>query len=115
MSNPVVGILMGSDSDWEVMQQAAKQLESFGWRMKRGFCRRIARLMLRWSIRPPQLLEVALYYRWRRRCGAPGWCARSEDDDCLCWRTNAQSASPRARLAVVDRANAARCRSRPLP
>jgi len=30
MSNPVVGILMGSDSDWEVMQQAAKQLESFG-------------------------------------------------------------------------------------
>ena len=30
MSNPVVGILMGSDSDWEVMQQAAKQLEAFG-------------------------------------------------------------------------------------
>jgi 5-(carboxyamino)imidazole ribonucleotide mutase len=30
MSNPLVGILMGSDSDWEVMQQAAKQLESFG-------------------------------------------------------------------------------------
>jgi len=30
MSHPLVGILMGSDSDWEVMQQAAKQLESFG-------------------------------------------------------------------------------------
>jgi len=30
MSHPLVGILMGSDSDREVMQQAAKQLESFG-------------------------------------------------------------------------------------
>ncbi len=27
---PVVGILMGSDSDWPVMAQAAKTLESFG-------------------------------------------------------------------------------------
>ncbi len=27
---PVVGILMGSDSDWPVMEQAAKTLESFG-------------------------------------------------------------------------------------
>ncbi|MBI4598086.1 MAG: 5-(carboxyamino)imidazole ribonucleotide mutase [Candidatus Omnitrophica bacterium] len=29
-SKPVVGILMGSDSDWPVMEQAAKTLESFG-------------------------------------------------------------------------------------
>ena len=27
---PVVGILMGSDSDWPVMEQAAKTLEEFG-------------------------------------------------------------------------------------
>ncbi len=27
---PLVGILMGSDSDWTVMEQAAKTLESFG-------------------------------------------------------------------------------------
>lgn len=27
---PLVGILMGSDSDWAVMEQAAKTLESFG-------------------------------------------------------------------------------------
>ena len=27
---PLVGILMGSDSDWPVMEQAAKTLESFG-------------------------------------------------------------------------------------
>jgi 5-(carboxyamino)imidazole ribonucleotide mutase len=30
MSEPVVGVVMGSDSDWEVMQHAARQLESFG-------------------------------------------------------------------------------------
>jgi 5-(carboxyamino)imidazole ribonucleotide mutase len=30
MSNPAVGIVMGSDSDWDVMQQAAMQLDAFG-------------------------------------------------------------------------------------
>ncbi|HUN68081.1 MAG TPA: AIR carboxylase family protein, partial [Burkholderiales bacterium] len=27
---PLVGIVMGSTSDWDVMQQAAKQLKDFG-------------------------------------------------------------------------------------
>ena len=30
MAAPLVGILMGSTSDWEVMKQAAKMLEEFG-------------------------------------------------------------------------------------
>ncbi|MEO8204382.1 MAG: 5-(carboxyamino)imidazole ribonucleotide mutase [Betaproteobacteria bacterium] len=30
MSNPLVGILMGSTSDWEVMKQAARMLDEFG-------------------------------------------------------------------------------------
>src|SRR6187397_1992654 len=30
MSDPVVGIVMGSDSDWPVMEAAAKALEEFG-------------------------------------------------------------------------------------
>jgi 5-(carboxyamino)imidazole ribonucleotide mutase len=30
MSQPLVGILMGSRSDWDVMRNAAKQLEAFG-------------------------------------------------------------------------------------
>lgn len=30
MAQPVVGIVMGSDSDWEIMQQAAKRLVEFG-------------------------------------------------------------------------------------
>lgn len=29
MDEPLVGVVMGSDSDWEVMQHAARQLESF--------------------------------------------------------------------------------------
>ena len=30
MAKPVVGIVMGSESDWEVMQHAARRLEQFG-------------------------------------------------------------------------------------
>ena len=30
MTNPVVGLVMGSNSDWEVMQHAAQQLQAFG-------------------------------------------------------------------------------------
>jgi 5-(carboxyamino)imidazole ribonucleotide mutase len=30
MAPPLVGIVMGSDSDWEVMQHAGKRLEEFG-------------------------------------------------------------------------------------
>lgn len=29
MSNPLVGVVMGSNSDWEVMRHAAQQLEAF--------------------------------------------------------------------------------------
>ena len=29
-SNPVVGVVMGSDSDWPVMEEAAKALDEFG-------------------------------------------------------------------------------------
>ncbi|MGD9954397.1 MAG: AIR carboxylase family protein, partial [Burkholderiales bacterium] len=30
MAKPVVGVVMGSQSDWEVMQHAAKVLKDFG-------------------------------------------------------------------------------------
>ena len=30
MSNPAVSIIMGSENDWEVMKQAAQQLQEFG-------------------------------------------------------------------------------------
>ena len=30
MADPVVGVVMGSDSDWEMMQHAARRLEEFG-------------------------------------------------------------------------------------
>jgi 5-(carboxyamino)imidazole ribonucleotide mutase len=30
MSEPLIGIVMGSDSDWDVMQHAALQLDTFG-------------------------------------------------------------------------------------
>ena len=41
VDSPVVGIVMGSDSDWDVMQHAAKQLENLGVavRSTRGFGR----------------------------------------------------------------------------
>ncbi len=30
MANPVVGVVMGSSSDWDVMQHAARRLDDFG-------------------------------------------------------------------------------------
>ena len=30
MDNPVIGVVMGSNSDWPVMQKAVEQLEAFG-------------------------------------------------------------------------------------
>ena len=30
MSKPLVGVVMGSDSDWPVMQHAVEQLKAFG-------------------------------------------------------------------------------------
>jgi phosphoribosylcarboxyaminoimidazole (NCAIR) mutase len=33
--NPVVGIVMGSDSDWPVLEQAAIALQEFGLRARR--------------------------------------------------------------------------------
>ena len=30
MTNPVVGVVMGSDSDWNVMSEAAAALKDFG-------------------------------------------------------------------------------------
>ena len=30
MNNPLIGIVMGSDSDWSVMRRAAEQLDQFG-------------------------------------------------------------------------------------
>ena len=32
---PVVGVVMGSDSDWSIMEEAATVLEEFGIPMKR--------------------------------------------------------------------------------
>ena len=31
-SGPLVGVVMGSDSDWQVMEEAAKALDEFGVR-----------------------------------------------------------------------------------
>ena len=30
MNKPIIGIVMGSNSDWPVMQKAVEQLEAFG-------------------------------------------------------------------------------------
>ncbi|ODN68261.1 AIR carboxylase [Methylophaga muralis] len=34
MDKPLVGVVMGSNSDWPVMQKAVEQLEAFGVAMK---------------------------------------------------------------------------------
>jgi len=51
MSSPVVGIVMGSDSDWPTMEPAARALEEFdlGWEAHVLSAHRTPRRMLDWA------------------------------------------------------------------
>jgi 5-(carboxyamino)imidazole ribonucleotide mutase len=51
MSGPVVGIVMGSDSDWPTMEPAARALEEFdlGWEAHVLSAHRTPRRMLDWA------------------------------------------------------------------
>ena len=51
MSDPIVGIVMGSDSDWPTMEPAARALEEFGvpWEAHVLSAHRTPRRMLDWA------------------------------------------------------------------
>ena len=80
MTAPLVGIVMGSDSDWEVMQHAARRLTEFDVpHERRVVCaHRTPDLLFRYAeeARGPR---APLHHRRRRRRRAPAGHARRQD------------------------------------
>jgi 5-(carboxyamino)imidazole ribonucleotide mutase len=56
MANPLVGIVMGSSSDWETMKAAAKMLEEFGvaYEAKAMSAHRTPKAVAEWTESAPQ-------------------------------------------------------------
>ena len=126
VENAVVGIVMGSDSDWPTMQAAAEVLRDLGvgYEAKVVSAHRTPDLLFSYAedARPGAEGD----HRRRRRRRPPAGHARGEDD-----RAGARGPGPlegtvRAGLVAVDRADAqghpgrhvrhrrVRCRERPL-
>ena len=109
MTAPLVGIVMGSDSDWEVMQHAARPPERV---------RRAARMPGR--ERPPHARPAVplrrggagsrppMHHRGRGRRGAPPRHARRQDHRCRC----SACRSPRPTCKASIRSSRS-CRCRP--
>ena len=106
---PQIGLVMGSDSDWDVMKHAAAQLEAFGIAYE-------ARVLSAHRM-PDEMFEYAedaaparpaRDHRRRRRRGAPARHARREDDGARARRAGAVEISARRGFAAVDRADADR-------
>ena len=92
MPDPLVGIVMGSQSDWETMRAAAEMLDALGV-AARGPHRLGAPhprppLRLRRGRRRPR---PAGDHRRRRRCGAPAGHARRQDPRCRSSACRSQS------------------------
>jgi len=56
MANPLVGIVMGSSSDWETMKAAAKMLEEFGvaYEAKAMSAHRTPQAVMEWTESAPK-------------------------------------------------------------
>ena len=75
-----VGIVMGSDSDWEVMQHAARQLRALGvpFEARVVSAHRTPDLMFEYA-ETAAARGLQVHHRRRRRGGAPAGNARCED------------------------------------
>ena len=58
---PLVGIVMGSDSDWPVLRAAAVTLKNFAIPYEAKYSRRIVRRMRRLTMRPAPKSVVSRY------------------------------------------------------
>jgi hypothetical protein len=77
----LVGIVMGSDSDWEIMRHAAAQLDAFGviHEPRVLSAHRMPDDMFEYA-EDAGPARAALHHRRRRRCGASPGDAGLEDD-----------------------------------
>ena len=104
---PQIGLVMGSDSDWDVMKHAAAQLEAFGVPLRgaRPFGAPDARRNVRIRRGRGPAGPARDHRRRRRRC-APARHARREDHRAGPGRSGPVEIPARRGLAAVDRADA---------
>ena len=107
MSNPVVAVVMGSTSDWPVMQHTIKYLVQFGieYRTQVVSAHRSPDLLAEFG-KAARGKRFRLYYRRRRWCGALTRNARRKYHSTGVGRTGANGTSAGPGFAVLDRANA---------
>ena len=106
---PLVGVVMGSDSDWDMMKHAAAQLDAFGiaYEAARAVGAPDARRDVRVR-RRRGAARAARDHRRRRRRRASARHARGEDDGAGARRAGAVEIPARRGFAAVDRADARR-------
>ena len=109
MTEPLVGIVMGSDSDWEVMQHAARRLTEFGVAHESRVvsAHRTPDQLYRYA-EDAASAGTALHHRRRRRGGPPSRHARGQDDAARARRADPHQAPPGTRLTALDRPDAGR-------
>ena len=106
---PLVAVVMGSDSDWSVMSEAAAALTEFGIEHE------VSVVSAHRTPRADDRVRQGCggprhpgHHRRRRRCGAPARHARLGHDPAGDRRARAAEDPRRPRLAAVDRADARR-------
>ena len=109
MAEPMVGMIMGSRSDWETMHHAAETLEALGvpYETRVVSAHRTPDLLFEYALhrrraRPPG------DHRRRRRRRAPPRHGRREDPPAGARRAGGVQGAQRHGLAAVDRADAGR-------
>ena len=106
-SAPLVGVVMGSDSDWDIMRHAAAQLDAFGvaYEARVVSAHRMPDDMFEYA-EDAAAARPALHHRRRRRRRAPARHARRQDDRAGAGRAGAVEVPARRGFAALDRADA---------
>jgi 5-(carboxyamino)imidazole ribonucleotide synthase len=107
-NKPLVGIVMGSRSDWETMQHAALRLEALGvaHEVRVVSAHRTPDVLFEYAA--SGIARPARDHRRRRRRGAPAGHAGRQDRGAGAGRAGAEQGAERHGLAAVDRADAGR-------
>ena len=77
MNAPIVGVVMGSDSDWTIMSDAAQALKEFGieYEVEVLSAHRTPDRMMEWGKACRQGIESHYCWCW--------WCSSPTGHDCL--------------------------------
>ena len=106
---PLVGIIMGSTSDWETLKHAAEMLERLGvpHEVRVVSAHRTPDLLFEYAATARERGLAGHHRRRRRRC-PPAGHVRGQDLAARARRAGAVEGAERPRLAALDRADAGR-------